>query len=1398
MPRYPEPPTPQALLDRMQRLCAASGFPDAEIARRLNYDPSGFHRRLNEGKPRFTQEDIVAFCGALHLDEEVRIELLRMLGYVIIITQEMTAQPINAAALEEILQKALPPALLIALPNAFTTLVQMLSGESARSNGDVSVDPALATLLRALMGQQTPIPGTVVSFGSANDQHDATINVGDVANGNIIKLTIQLPPDLEPQVTDLVEKLLETASGKVARQFRDSAKHEALTAAFDAALAAALSTLPLDVSRSAEVIARIDTFLHCEIVTDELTKLVDPRPDEPFKMDVLREEALNAGLSTDTLGDMEPDELIRVMVGTFYTAAAHEPVLQDVIKINLLRDMVNQLGALHATGERIAVAGETTVVLLEQSLQGQRDIHQTLEAIHATISTAPGQAFDVYRESALALNRVGAELTADASGQMVIKTDLIDENARANLAPLHAFLSTLRTLLLQAAESPAELAERERRYRALLIAQFTHLRLEGLSTSTKPILLPLEQVYVQLRAVAEVPEIADAFSPEELRVLRLLDKERERHGGKLDERDDNDDEELREARLHLDALRRERWTRDKVKRFPIGEALKDAEQRGLVILGDPGSGKTTLLQFLALVFAHGPERVADHLPVSGPDADRLPIFASLAGYDDMLNEQHDLSIAEFLPRYYDRQRAALGLAPVFENALAAGRALVLLDGLDEVVDDSRRRFVAEQTSVFIREAIERGNRVMLTSRIYGYRNARLTVPLPHVTVLDFRREEIEVFARQWSRALAASNAQGKLTPENESLALEDELALLREVRGNPGVERLAVNPLLLTMLALLRRMIGKLPQQRILLYDEYVKALLDNWQESRSGARLHRVNRILRTEAENVLIEIALWLQQHRGSGTATQADLLGRLEQWYLRDEGHDPNDPKITPKIRREAKERAIAFLDDVRKFSGMLIERGQNAFGFRHLTFQEYFAGRALARMDEAKRWELLKPRLHANRWREPILLAAARLGSSESRGAEATRLVTQILDAGSEHETVLHRDLFLATDCAIDDIDVALLTLRIIAQQLEPLLNINVPSIAIGTLRRLHELSQLRSGANERPRLPEVSETLGIWLKLERVMTLQPQLRVVASETLSDIIKSNLDVRAHILDHLANDSWQVRQTVIEIVTVLVPTDHDIRTRVLDCFTDDNWQVRQATIRAVAALVPTDPDSRARILDCFADDDNDVRQAAIRAVAALVPTDPDIRARVLDYLADNDNDVRQAAIRAVAALVPIDPDIRIRVLDCFADDYPPVRQAAIEAVAPQVSTDPAIRARVLDCFTDDDNDVRQAAITAVVPLITIDQSITYLIEQTFDHLDWRTRRDIMQSIESQEHIIKRFVSKICQVCKNIYCVEAGIGRAASTKASTALIPTDPNIRACVLDIFADYYTPVRQAAI
>src|SRR4051794_18059057 len=69
-----------------------------------------------------------------------------------------------------------------------------------------------------------------------------------------------------------------------------------------------------------------------------------------------------------------------------------------------------------------------------------------------------------------------------------------------------------------------------------------------------------------------------------------------------------------------------------------------------------------------------------------------------------------------------------------------------------------------------------------------------------------------------------------------------------------------------------------------------------------------------------------------------------------------------------------------------------------------------------MEPAARWQMIQPCLHQPRWREPSLICAGQLGVIEQHREVVNDLARRVLTAGSEHEAILHRDLFLAAAVA----------------------------------------------------------------------------------------------------------------------------------------------------------------------------------------------------------------------------------------------------------------------------------------------------------------------------------------------------------------------------------------------
>jgi len=99
------------------------------------------------------------------------------------------------------------------------------------------------------------------------------------------------------------------------------------------------------------------------------------------------------------------------------------------------------------------------------------------------------------------------------------------------------------------------------------------------------------------------------------------------------------------------------------------------------------------------------------------------------------------------------------LWPVFEEALRMEQAIVMFDGLDEVVKPRQRVEVARRIEDFV--ARHPGNRFLVTSRIAGYNLAAPSMGFDHYTIAPFEEEEIRKFLRNWYRALSEAETEAE-------------------------------------------------------------------------------------------------------------------------------------------------------------------------------------------------------------------------------------------------------------------------------------------------------------------------------------------------------------------------------------------------------------------------------------------------------------------------------------------------------------------------------------------------------------------------------------------------------------------------------------------------------------
>jgi formylglycine-generating enzyme required for sulfatase activity len=364
--------------------------------------------------------------------------------------------------------------------------------------------------------------------------------------------------------------------------------------------------------------------------------------------------------------------------------------------------------------------------------------------------------------------------------------------------------------------------------------------------------------------------------------------------------------------------------------MPIGERLATSQR--LVVLGDPGGGKTTMLRWLATVYLlrHKNDPAVDQIP----DAQTLPTRPWIP----VLIRCRDLGLADLCRAFTDvlwmhltktelQPEEAKIMNSVILDRIAKGEILLLVDGLDEITDQRVRTLFCQQlerTAARYPEAP-----ILVTSRIVGYREMpdRLRAGFEHGMISDLRPEDKDAFANRWVEVTESYQASA----EKAKCAQE----LINALHSNDRIERMTGNPMLLTTLALVKRKVGKLPTRRNELYAEAVSVLL-NWNPN-------YYETIDKKEALPQLGYLAFEMCR-RGVQSLTGDELLDLLDQFR-----------SDYPNIRAVTNHNPQAFMELLEARSSLLMRSGdvwqlqrlqeESVWEFRHLTFQEYLAARAL---------------------------------------------------------------------------------------------------------------------------------------------------------------------------------------------------------------------------------------------------------------------------------------------------------------------------------------------------------------------------------------------------------------------------------------------------------------------
>ena len=448
----------------------------------------------------------------------------------------------------------------------------------------------------------------------------------------------------------------------------------------------------------------------------------------------------------------------------------------------------------------------------------------------------------------------------------------------------------------------------------------------------------------------------------------------------------------------------------------LARSRREPAYQRLVVIGAPGSGKSTLLRHLTLTYARNAQRqqnrrVPTLIPVllllhqvrdritSNPAAPNSNPAAPNSTDPNPANP-NPVALPDLIAEQVARQPSDRPLKPSphwFADRLQRGKCLVMLDGLDEVADETQRqqvsRWVDTQMQTYPRTTW------ILTSRPFGYQQARLQQARTSLEVQPFNLRQVEQFLRRWYLQNESLRQARQVDAGVRAEADRKATDLIGRIQNYPALAAMALNPLLLTMIATVHDNRGALPGNRVSLYDEICDVLLVRRQEAKdlSQSLPFKANQIKANQKQSVLQVLALALMERETN--TFDLETGSTLIQAAL----HAVSGEAMTP----------AAFLNHVETVSGLLLEREAGQYQFAHLSLQEYLAA---AQIKETHQEARLIAQIENPWWHETIRLYAIQSDASDlieaalvRRSVSALMVAYDCLEEGKSVRPQVRRQL-----------------------------------------------------------------------------------------------------------------------------------------------------------------------------------------------------------------------------------------------------------------------------------------------------------------------------------------------------------------------------------------------------
>jgi formylglycine-generating enzyme required for sulfatase activity/energy-coupling factor transporter ATP-binding protein EcfA2 len=355
----------------------------------------------------------------------------------------------------------------------------------------------------------------------------------------------------------------------------------------------------------------------------------------------------------------------------------------------------------------------------------------------------------------------------------------------------------------------------------------------------------------------------------------------------------------------------------------------------LLLEGKAGMGKTTLIKHLAYSLTHGsgPAALKGYLPVLVFLKDFWPIYQR-----EIKKEGAEITFESILGKYFDKSKCPLPVKTV--NAfLAKGRALVLLDGLDEVPEVLRPDLVK---LVHQFQFQHDKNRFLITGRPHGIEGKGMECFGKNLRKIEpLEEKKAETFISKWFRAISGQ-AKGMA-----DLTAND---MISDIGLHEHAGVFTRNPLLLTALCIFYLVGGKrIPDQRADLYDRIVNNLLYR--------RFHDVKDQEKVNCVREYLMLLAYTMHTRNIKSIDPGEAKEVLKEKY----------PIMEDESTPVYKKRIENLFNGIEPVCGLLNRLSSGDIEFSHLSFQEFLAAKYMLDMNTG-----YKKYLKSSWWEEALLL------------------------------------------------------------------------------------------------------------------------------------------------------------------------------------------------------------------------------------------------------------------------------------------------------------------------------------------------------------------------------------------------------------------------------------------